>query len=63
MKGEPIVYALTIPRAAPNAVAARSFARFVLSPEGRTILERSGFALPARPALRGDTVEAARALR
>jgi molybdate/tungstate transport system substrate-binding protein len=63
MKGEPIVYALTIPRGASNPTAAASFARFVLSPEGRSILERTGFVLPARPGLRGDTVEAARVLR
>jgi molybdate/tungstate transport system substrate-binding protein len=63
MKGEPIVYALTIPQGAANAAAASSFAKFVLSPEGRSILEQSGFVIPARPALRGDTALAARMLR
>jgi molybdate/tungstate transport system substrate-binding protein len=63
MKGEPIVYALTIPEGAPNPEAAWSFIRFVLSAEGRAILERSGFVLPPKAQLRGDTVEAARRLR
>ena len=52
-KGEPIVYALTIPRAAPHPETAREFVRFVLSPAGRGILEKAGFRLPAKPAFTG----------
>ena len=62
-RGEPIGYGLTVPARAPNPDAARSFARFVLGPDGRAILERAGFVLPPEPELRGDTVEAARWVR
>jgi molybdate/tungstate transport system substrate-binding protein len=48
-RGEPIVYALTIPVGAPHPALARGFARFVLSPEGRAILTRAGFRLPPEP--------------
>jgi molybdate/tungstate transport system substrate-binding protein len=55
-RGEPILYALTIPNAAPHPGTAAAFARFVLSPEGSAILRRSGFLIqppraagPARP--------------
>jgi len=48
-RGEPIVYALTIPVGAPHPELARGFARFVLSAAGRAILTRAGFALPAEP--------------
>ena len=51
-RGEPILYALTIPRAAPHPATAAAFVRFVLSPEGQAILRRSGFLLElprARP--------------
>jgi molybdate/tungstate transport system substrate-binding protein len=58
--GETIVYALTVPAGAPNPVAARAFVQFVLGDRGRSILAESGFLLPARAGLRGDTVEAAR---
>ena len=34
VKGEPIVYGLTIPKTAPNAKGAMSFANFVLDPKG-----------------------------
>lgn len=40
--GEPIVYALTIPTRAEHRAAAEAFVRFVLSPEGRAIVERNG---------------------
>jgi molybdate/tungstate transport system substrate-binding protein len=52
-RGEPIVYALTIPKDAPHPEAARSFVRFVLSAEGRRILEAAGFVLPPKPGLVG----------
>ena len=48
-RGEPIVYALTIPTGAPHPELARSFARFVLSAEGRAILARAGFHLLPAP--------------
>ena len=52
-KGEPIVYAMTIPAAAPHRALPREFVRFVLSPAGRRILEQAGFRLPPRPAFTG----------
>jgi molybdate/tungstate transport system substrate-binding protein len=52
-RGEPIVYALTIPLRAPHPGAARAFARFALSPAGRAIFERAGFRLLPKPILTG----------
>jgi molybdate/tungstate transport system substrate-binding protein len=48
-RGEPIVYALTIPAGAPHPPVARAFAAFVLSREGQDILARAGFRLLDRP--------------
>ena len=42
-RGEPILYALTIPRNAPHPALARAFVDFVLSPAGSDILRRAGF--------------------
>ncbi len=44
-RGEPIVYALTVPTRAPHAAVGHAFARFVLGAEGRAILARHGFTL------------------
>jgi molybdate/tungstate transport system substrate-binding protein len=52
-KGEPIVYALTIPTAAPHPATALAFVRFVFSPEGQAILRADGFTLLERPILSG----------
>lgn len=52
-RGEPIVYALTIPNRAPHPALARAFVRFVLSPAGRKILIDAGFKLPGAPTLVG----------
>lgn len=38
IKGEPIVYALSIPKAAPHPAVAEKFVAFVLSPEGRKLM-------------------------
>jgi molybdate/tungstate transport system substrate-binding protein len=53
LAGEPIVYALTIPRQAPNPAAAAAFVRFVFSPAGQAILRRHGYILLDRPAFVG----------
>lgn len=42
IRGEPVLYALTVPNAARNKEAARALARFILGPEGRAILRASG---------------------
>lgn len=52
-RGEPIVYALTIPTAAPHPQAARAFVRFIFSPEGQAILGKNGFMLLEKPDLGG----------
>jgi molybdate/tungstate transport system substrate-binding protein len=52
-KGEPIVYALTIPKAAPHPRAAEAFVRFVFSPEGKAILRSNGFTVLDQPLLGG----------
>jgi molybdate/tungstate transport system substrate-binding protein len=52
-RGEPIVYALTIPKAAAHPETARAFVRFVFSPEGQAILKQNGFTLLDKPLLGG----------
>jgi len=52
-QGEPIVYALSIPRHAPHPQTARQFVHFIFSPEGRSILEKNGFLVLQKPSLGG----------
>ena len=52
-QGEPIVYALTIPRHAPHPGTALAFARFVLAPEGQAILKENGFLVLAKTVFGG----------
>ena len=52
-RGEPIVYALTIPIEAPHPALAAEFVRFALSAEGRAILKRNGFVLLPSPIVTG----------
>lgn len=52
-RGEPIVYALTIPTAAPHPLTAQAFARFVFSSEGLAIIKANGFTLLERPLIGG----------
>ncbi|HEY3011483.1 MAG TPA: extracellular solute-binding protein [Gemmatimonadales bacterium] len=52
-QGEPIVYALTIPQAAPHPETAKAFVRFVFSPEGQAIIEANGFTVLKKPVLAG----------
>ncbi|HEV8358375.1 MAG TPA: extracellular solute-binding protein [Gemmatimonadales bacterium] len=51
--GEPIVYAMTIPAAAPHPALAKGFVRFVLGEEGRKILAGAGFRLLSKPGFTG----------
>jgi molybdate/tungstate transport system substrate-binding protein len=53
-RGEPIVYALSIPRRAPHPDRARAFVRFVLSSAGQAILVKAGFRLLEQPSLTGN---------
>ncbi len=52
-RGEPIVYALTIPLEAPHPATAAAFVRFVLSGEGQGIMRANGFVPLARPVVDG----------
>ncbi len=52
-RGEPIVYALTIPKRAAHPGTAQAFVRFVFSPEGQAILKDNGFMLLEKPLLGG----------
>jgi molybdate/tungstate transport system substrate-binding protein len=52
-RGEPIVYALTIPTAAPHPRTAEAFVRFVFSPEGQAVLKANGFTVLEKPMLAG----------
>ncbi|HEV7364289.1 MAG TPA: extracellular solute-binding protein [Gemmatimonadales bacterium] len=52
-RGEPIVYALTIPTAAPHPRTAEAFVRFVFSSEGQVILKANGFTVLEKPLLGG----------
>jgi len=51
--GEPIVYALTIPRGAPHPEVAEAFVRFVFSPAGQGIIADAGLQPMVPPVLGG----------
>ena len=53
LRGEPIVYALTIPVGAPHPAAAEAFTRFALSAAGREVIARSGFVVLPVPLITG----------
>lgn len=53
-RGEPIVYALTIPLGASKPETALAFTRFVLSPAGREILTKAGFRVLEQPMVTGS---------
>ena len=53
LRGEPIVYALTIPVGAPHPALAAAFVRFALSADGRSILEKNGFVVLPSPVFVG----------
>jgi molybdate/tungstate transport system substrate-binding protein len=48
-RGEPIAYAVTIPREARHASTGAAFVRFLLSADGRAIVEANGFVALAPP--------------
>lgn len=49
LRGEPIVYSVTIPRSAPNRAAAEAYVALLLSPEGQAVMAENG-QQPIRPA-------------
>ncbi len=52
-RGEPIVYAFTIPRGAPHPEIAEAFVRFLFSQDGQRILADAGLQPAVPPALGG----------
>lgn len=42
VKGEPMIYSVTIPKNAPNQAAAEAYVAFLLSEQGRAIMRRNG---------------------
>ena len=49
-KGQPMVYSVTIPKNAPNRLAAEAYVAFLLSDKGKAIMEANGQPSP-RPAI------------
>jgi molybdate/tungstate transport system substrate-binding protein len=54
IKGEPIVYALSIPKAAPHPQVAVRFVAFLLSPEGRTLMHATRLDALGTPVIIGS---------
>ncbi len=48
LPGKPIIYAVTIPAKADHPLQAARFVAFLLGPEGRAIMAKSGFGAPTR---------------
>lgn len=63
IRGEPIVFSLTILRDAPNRAGALSFVKMLLGPDGKAILERHGFAPVSPPKYYGKGESFPEALR
>ena len=59
IKGQPIVYALSIPRAAPHPGVAEQFVAFVLSPEGRKLMHATKLDALDTPVIIGSGAPAA----
>ena len=55
--GKPIINALTIPNNAPSATLAMEFAKFLLGPDGQTVIQAAG-QLPIAPATFNDPAKA-----
>lgn len=54
IKGEPIVYALSIPKAAPHPEVAERFVAFLLSPEGRALMRATRLDALGTPVITGS---------
>ncbi|HEX6467948.1 MAG TPA: extracellular solute-binding protein [Streptosporangiaceae bacterium] len=53
LTAKPIIYALTVPRTAPNVALGQKFIAFVLGPQGQAIMKSNGFIVRS-PALASD---------
>jgi molybdate/tungstate transport system substrate-binding protein len=58
IRGRPILFAVTVPRAAPHQAAGERFVAYLLSEEGRRILRRGRFDALERPVLVGRDLPA-----
>jgi molybdate/tungstate transport system substrate-binding protein len=59
ISGQPIVYALSIPKAAPHPAAAERFVAFLLSPDGRRLMRAHNLDALGAPIIIGDGEPAA----
>jgi len=59
-KGAPMVYGITVIKNAPNKKGAELFVRFVLSPEGQTIMKKNGQGVINPPVINGKWTENAK---
>ena len=59
ISGQPIVYALSIPKAAPHPAAAERFVAFLLSPDGRRLMHAHNLDALGAPIIIGDGEPAA----
>jgi molybdate/tungstate transport system substrate-binding protein len=56
LRGEPIIYALSVPREAPHRALAERFVAFLLSADGKRILAREHLDALPTPIFVGDSV-------
>lgn len=54
IRGAPILYGLTVPRAAPHPTVALAFARYILSAAGRAAMGSAGFDVLDQPVMHGE---------
>jgi len=59
ISGQPIVYALSIPKAAPHPAAAERFVAFLLSPDGRRLMHAHNLDALGAPIIIGNGEPAA----
>ncbi|HVE79552.1 MAG TPA: extracellular solute-binding protein [Gemmatimonadaceae bacterium] len=57
--GQPIVYALSIPRRAPHPATAEAFVAYLLGPDGRRVLRGAGLDALDAPVIHGEGAPAA----
>jgi molybdate/tungstate transport system substrate-binding protein len=58
LRGEPILYGISVPREAPHRALAERFVAFLLSPDGRRILAREHLDALPQPVFVGDHIPA-----
>ena len=56
LRGAPILYGVSVPRAAPHRAAGARFVKYLLGLQGQTILRASRVDALVRPLIRGDSI-------